>query len=43
MSKNVNRDETRGGRGLLITGLALALLLGVALLKARADSGGGLD
>jgi hypothetical protein len=43
MSKNLNRDETQGRRGLLIAGLALALLFGIALLKGRADSGGELD
>ncbi|HJQ31759.1 MAG TPA: hypothetical protein VJ866_06265 [Pyrinomonadaceae bacterium] len=29
--------------GFLIIGLSLALLVGVALLKGRADSGGELD
>ena len=43
MSENLNRDETQGGRGLLIVGLALALLFGIAFLKGRADSGGELD
>jgi len=43
MVRNLNRDETQGGRGLLIAGLALALLFGMALLKGRADSGGELD
>ena len=43
MSENLNRDETHGGRGLLIAGLALALLFGLVLLKGSADSGGDLD
>jgi hypothetical protein len=43
MSENLNRDETQSGRGLLIAGLALALLLGLVLLKGHADSGGELD
>lgn len=30
-------------RGWLIAGLSLAVLFGVAVLKARADSGGELD
>lgn len=30
-------------RGWLIAGLSLAVLFGVAALKARADSGGELD
>ena len=43
MTENANRNGTRGGRGWLITGLSLAVLIGVALLKGRADSGGELD
>jgi len=43
MSESTNRNETRGGRGWLIAGLSLAVLLGIALLKGSADSGGELD
>lgn len=43
MSDEANRNETRGRRGLLIAGLSLAVLFGIALLKGRADSGGELD
>jgi hypothetical protein len=42
MSESVNRNETRDERGWLIAGLSLALLIGIALLKGRADSGGEL-
>jgi hypothetical protein len=43
MSDVANRNETKRGRALLIAGLSLAVLIGVALLKGRADSGGELD
>ncbi|MDT7689262.1 MAG: hypothetical protein QOJ70_3639 [Acidobacteriota bacterium] len=43
MSEIVNRNETRDGRGWLIMGVSLAVLIGIALLKGRADSGGELD
>ena len=43
MSESANRNGTRSVRGWLIAGLSLAFLLGVAALKARADSGAELD
>ncbi len=43
MSDSANRNGTRGLRGWLIAGLSLAVLFGVAALKARADSGGELE
>ena len=43
MSDSANRNGTHGLRGWLIAGLSLAVLFGVAALKARADSGGELD
>jgi len=43
MPDQVNRYQTRGGRGWLIAGISLALLFSVALLKGREDTGGGLD
>ncbi len=43
MRDGANRNDTQGRRGWLIAGLSLAVLLGVALLKGGADSGGELD
>jgi hypothetical protein len=43
MAESANRNGTSGRRGLLIAGLSLAVLFGIALLKGRADSGGELD
>jgi hypothetical protein len=43
MSNSANRNGTRRVRGWLIAGLSLAVLFGVAALKARADSGGELE
>ncbi|HEX8560362.1 MAG TPA: hypothetical protein VF668_19860 [Pyrinomonadaceae bacterium] len=43
MSEKANRNGTAGARGWILAGLSVALLVGVALLKARADSGGELD
>ncbi|HYY97979.1 MAG TPA: hypothetical protein VE642_05270 [Pyrinomonadaceae bacterium] len=43
MSDSANRNETHRVRGWLIAGLSLAVLFGVAALKARADSGGELE
>ena len=43
MTDGVKRNESRGWRGLLVAGLSLAALIGVVLLKGRADSGGELD
>jgi hypothetical protein len=43
MSEIANQNETQSRRGLLIAGLSLAVLIGIALLKGRADSGGELD
>ena len=36
-------NGARGARGFIIIGFSLALLLGIALLKGGADSGGELD
>ena len=43
MSNSANRNGTHKARGWLIAGLSLAVLFGVAALKARADSGGELE
>jgi hypothetical protein len=43
MSNSANRNGTHTLRDWLIAGLSLAVLFGVAALKARADSGGELD
>ena len=43
MSDSANRNGTHRVRGWLIAGLSLAVLFGVAVLKARADSGGELE
>jgi hypothetical protein len=43
MSDSANRNRTYRVRGWLIAGLLLAVLFGVAALKARADSGGELE
>jgi hypothetical protein len=43
MSDSANRNRTQRVRGWLIAGLSLAVLFGVAALKARADSGGELE
>jgi hypothetical protein len=43
MSDSANRNRTHRVRGWLIAGLSLAVLFGVAALKARADSGGELE
>ena len=43
MSDSANRNGTHRVRGWLIAGLSLAVLIGVAALKARADSDGELD
>jgi hypothetical protein len=43
MSDVANRKGTKRGRGLVLAGLSLVVLFGVALLKGRADSGGELD
>ncbi|HEX8352512.1 MAG TPA: hypothetical protein VF611_06430 [Pyrinomonadaceae bacterium] len=43
MSESANRNETQGRGGWLVAAVSLALLIGVALLKGRADSGGELD
>ena len=43
MPDKVNQYRAGRKRGWLIAGVSLALLFGVALLKGRADSGGGLD
>jgi hypothetical protein len=43
MSDVANRNGTKGRHGLLIAGVSLFLLIGVALLKGLADSGGELD
>jgi len=40
MSQQTARKQTGRMRGWLIAGASLALLFGVALLKARADTGG---
>jgi len=39
MRQQATRKQTGHARGWLIAGASLALLFGVALLKARADSG----
>jgi hypothetical protein len=43
MSGSTNRNGTKGWRGWVVIGLSLGVLLGVALLKGGADSGGELD
>lgn len=43
MSESTNGNGTRGWRGWVIVGVSLGVLLGMALLKGRADSGGELD
>jgi hypothetical protein len=43
MAEGAKGNRPRGTGGFIIIGLSLALLLGVALLKGRADSGGELD
>jgi hypothetical protein len=43
MSESANRNGTRGWRGWVIVGVSLGVLLGMALLKGRADSDGELD
>ena len=43
MPDQVNGYRPGRKRGWLIAGVSLALLFGVALLKGRGDSGGGLD
>jgi hypothetical protein len=43
MSDSANRNRTQRVRGWLIASLSLAVLFGVAALKARADSGGELE
>lgn len=43
MPDQVNQYRSGRKRGWLIAGVSLALLFGVALLKGRGDSGGGLD
>jgi hypothetical protein len=43
MPETANRNETHGRLGWFITGLSLAVLFGIAVLKGRADSGGELD
>ncbi len=42
-AEGARRDRRRGAGGFILIGLSLALLLGVALLKGGADSGGELD
>jgi hypothetical protein len=43
MTHQATQNKTHRTRGLLIAGFSLAVLIGVALLKARADSGSELD
>ena len=43
MSNSANQNGTHTLRGWLIAGLSLAVLFGVAALKARADSGGEFE
>ena len=43
MAQGAKRDRPLGAGGFIIIGISLALLLGVALLKGRADAGGELD
>jgi hypothetical protein len=43
MTDKATRNKTHRTRGLLIAGVSLAALLGLALLKGRADSGSELD
>lgn len=43
MADSANRNGTRGWRGWVVVGVSLGVLLGMALLKGHADSGGELD
>jgi hypothetical protein len=43
MAEGAEGNRRGGARGFIIIGLSLVLLVGVALLKAGADSGGELD
>jgi len=43
MSTQTTRNETHWTRGLLIAGVSLVVLIGMAFLKGRADSGSELD
>jgi hypothetical protein len=40
MSGEMTQKQTQRARGWLIAGVSLAFLFGIAVLKARADSGG---
>lgn len=43
MTRKATGNKTHRTRGLLIAGVSLAVLFGMALLKGRADSGSELD
>ena len=43
MAERAKGNRRRGAGGFIIIGLSLAVLLGIALLKGGADSGGELD
>ena len=43
MTESTNRNGTPGGRGWVIAAVSLAVIVGLAILKGRADSGGELD
>ncbi len=43
MSDSANRNETRDRGGWVVLGLTLGVLIGIVLLKGRADSDGELD
>ncbi|HEX8503126.1 MAG TPA: hypothetical protein VF659_21260 [Pyrinomonadaceae bacterium] len=43
MSESANRNGTRGWGGWVVIGVSLGVLIGIAVLKGHADSGGELD